>query len=164
MHITRIDSNTLEIGGITPGFAELLLQIPVRARIADPQVQARLYSTPTHGAEPECDQDWREHVEPDLREYFRSASDMVQEDLSRLVPSPEGGMTSLRLSLQRLNAWIHTLNQARLALAARHDLTEAVMERQSKPRDEDAAMALIIVDMYAEILGIFIAIQSDSGL
>ena len=55
------------------------------AAAADPSGSAaaeqRLASSPTDGSEPEIDEDWKEHVLPELRVLFASAVEIVRVDL-----------------------------------------------------------------------------------
>ena len=82
MRARRLDEDTLEITDI--GFIEgaILWRL---AAAADPQGSAaaeeRLASSLTGGAEPGLDEDWKEHVLPELRTLFASAVEIVRMDL-----------------------------------------------------------------------------------
>lgn len=117
------------LAGLDPFLADLLHQI---SSAADPEgsteAQARLYSTPTAGAEPEFDEEWAEFVLPDLQEYFASSLEIVQGDLAGLPPMDAvEGEYQLQIPTAHLESWIHALNQARLALTARYDVSEKEM-------------------------------------
>lgn len=126
VEISRLDKQTVCVAGLDPFLSDLLQKI---ADAADPSgntaAEARLYTTPTNGAEPEFDEEWTELIQPDLREYFATSVEIVQGDLlgfSSAEENPESD--ELQIPVAHLEAWIHALNQARLALAARHDVTE----------------------------------------
>lgn len=149
MQITRFDSRTVALTQINAVCCELLRQI---VSSADPgengPARARIFPTPTAGREPEADRDWHEYVEPDLRRLFQDALDVVQEDVKRLAPEGRRKGHGLRIPVKNLEAWIHALNQARLAIAARNDFQEREMDG-SVPTEGDAlALALFQVHFY----------------
>ena len=129
MHIRRCDRETMELGEMDSLCCELVRQIVPSANADDdPAVQRRIYSSPSEGREPDFEQDWKNYVEPDLRNLFRNAQEIVEGDLKDFVPAENLGFSALRIPVKNLEAWIHTLNQARLAISARHDFTERDME------------------------------------
>ncbi len=88
-------------------------------------------------------QDWRDYVQPELREMFRSAREVVLEDLQELpaadpkidarfgpLDSPAFYPTKHRLEIPRehADAWLGVLNQARLVIAARRKFGEREMD------------------------------------
>ncbi len=129
MKISRVDEQTVVLDEIDSVIADLLQKIPSSADPAGSEAaSARLFPQPTGGRERQADEDWREYVEPDLRELFRDAVGVVEDDLKNLAP-PNTVPRDLLLPVKHLEAWIHALNQARLTLAARHDFTEEELER-----------------------------------
>ena len=126
MEIFR-NNGTLEISEIDPFLAELLRQIPVSANPeAVPAAEQRLYSAPAGPNEKELCAEWKVYVEPELRRLFRSATETVASDLEQLAeqgkPFANG---NLRIPLEHSDAWLNALNQARLAIAAKYDFSEA---------------------------------------
>lgn len=126
VEISRLDKQTVSVAGLDPFLIDLLHKI---AEAADPMgneaASARLYSTPTQGAEPEFDAEWTELIQPDLEEHFASSVEIVQGDLHGFPASDPGSDgNELQIPAAHLEAWIHALNQARLALAARFNVTE----------------------------------------
>ena len=131
MQVWRVDPQTLAIGGLDPLLCELLQQIPLHADPEDhPAARARLFSPPAAaGEEPALHADWQEYVEPELRQLFESALETVRRDLAGFPPPTPAREYTLRIPIAHLDAWLNALNQARLALAARHEVTERDMER-----------------------------------
>ncbi len=133
--------------------ANLLRQLPECAETDDAAARSRIYSTPTRGADEEMDDEWREHVEPGLRELFASHTGLVRADLATLTDCEHATLT---VPTSHAAAWVHTLNQARLTLAARHGITEADMEGERPPKTHDTAFALLQIEIYGAILGLML--------
>ncbi len=137
MQIRRIDPKTIAVTRVNRFCCDLLRQIGTSADPGDNvAARARLYTSPSGGKDAELDEDWKDYVEPELREQFRSALEVVQTDLEGFPPDETADHHTLRLPMDHLESWINALNQARLALAARHDVTERDME--SEPSEGDA--------------------------
>lgn len=149
MHLRRIDAETLELAGIDEFCRELLGQILPSTMAEDcPPAMERLFSSPTGGRDREFEEDWKAYVEPDLREQFRSAREIVSADLAGLAGEEEGGESRLRLPIKHLEAWIHTLNQARLTLAARHGFDEQEMTRPAVKGPQARVLARVRMEFY----------------
>lgn len=129
MEIQRIDEQTVAIEDLDIFLCELLHQIPDSADPSDSEnARRRLFSSPTHGAEPGFDEEWTEYVEPELSQLFQSALDVVREDLADFPPGEPDRQHRLTIPVRHLESWIHALNQARLALGARHEVTDEDMD------------------------------------
>ncbi len=157
MKIQRLDEKTIALEEIDGLIAELLRQIPANA---DPTgsdaATERLFPSLTEGREPEADADWREYVEPGLRELFLDAVSVVREDLKDFPSKPGAGARELQLPVKHLDAWIHALNQARLALAARHEFTEHELEREIPTEGGARAFALFQIHFYGLLQEFFL--------
>ena len=141
---------------------QFILQIvPSASATDDPAVQHRLYSQPTQGREPEFERDWKEYVEPDLRHIFKSAQEIVEGDLQKFEPAESEESTTLRIPMKNLEAWIHTLNQARLAISARHDFTEEDMEKKVSLAGDARSLALFQVHFYGLLQECFLQQLED---
>ena len=134
-----------------PFFVELLRQLPADADPADdPAARDRLFSDPIGPAEDGdgFEDDWRNYVQPEIRDLFRSAREMVAEDLGAL-PAAAGaelrrekeiiqfdpaafapGRFEFRIPDRHSEAWLSVLNQARLVIAAKRGFDEATMEEE----------------------------------
>jgi hypothetical protein len=154
----------VSVAVLDPFLIELLNKI---AEAADPTgkpaAEARLYTTPTAGAEPEFDEEWTELIQPDLQEYFATSVDIVQGDLlgfpSTDSDSPE---TALQIPIAHLEAWVHALNQARLALAAQFNVSEEDMN--DLPLGGDVrALGVFQIHFYGFLQECFLRLLDDAS-
>ncbi len=134
---------------IEPFFLDLLRRLPASADPADdPAARGRLFGDPMGPAEDGDDfnEDWRQFVEPELRDLFRSARETVEEDLGTLPPPAAGAASQsvsdavmdpaafdptphiLEIPTRHLEAWLSVLNQARLVIASRRGFGEREMD------------------------------------
>jgi hypothetical protein len=149
MQISRLDSRTVALAQLNEVCCELLRQIVSSAEPGENgPARARLFPTPTGGREVGADRDWREYVEPDLRRLFQDALDVVAEDVKRLAPEGRKQGYALRIPVKNLEAWIHALNQARLAIAAREEFSERDMSGSVPVEGDARALALFQVHFY----------------
>jgi len=157
MRIQRLDEENIALEEIDSVVVDLLLKIPASA---DPTgsdaATARLFPQPTAGREPEADEEWREYVEPDLRELFRDAVGVVADDLKHLSPGGAGELRKLNIPVSHLDAWIHALNQARLALAARHEFTDRELEREMALEGGARSFVLFQIHFYGLLQEFFL--------
>jgi hypothetical protein len=160
MRIERVDSKTVKIGPLDLLSCEFLHQIPTAADPGDSEVaRHRLFPSPTNGRFPELDKDWHEYVEPELTQLFMSSIQVVDRDLKGFPSeAPEDFGYTLRIPVSHLPAWIHALNQARLALAARHNFTDADMNGEIPINGEDRSIALFQEHFYGYIIECFVRI------
>lgn len=131
---------------IEPFFLDLLHRIPASADPGDNAAAAeRLFADPVAAEDDEDDfnEDWQTYVEPEIRDLFRSASEIVSGDLQTL-PSTDSSRTldefvfdpalfvstdqTFELPRQHIDAWMTTLNQARLVIAAKQGFGEREMD------------------------------------
>lgn len=152
MKIKRLDAQTVGILDLDDLLSPLLWEIVPSANPEGSEVaQSRLYSTPTAGVDPAQDEDWREYVEPDLREQFHSHLALVNKDLEPLRSTTEPGPHTVRIPVAHLDSWINALNQARLALHARHQITEEEMESHA-PLNTDRGYVIFQIFVYGFLL------------
>ena len=140
-----------------PFIAELFRILPASAAPDDDASRKRIFSAPTRGrdaAAANLNRDWSEYVEPELRELFKTHVDIVAADLA-LMKGEEESLT-LRIPAKNARAWIHTLNQARLALGARHGVTEDDIEDR-QPKNAAEGFALMQIDFYGTILSLLLS-------
>ena len=148
MEVIRQDEKTVGLRELDLFSCELLHQIPSSADPSGSEAAtSRIYTSPTHGAEPEFDEEWVEYVGPDLKHCFESSLETVQADLQSLKQSGEDDVYELAIPVTHLEAWIHGLNQARLVLAARYDFGESEMEKMPLSGDI-RALALYQIHFY----------------
>ena len=132
---------------------ELLRILPACAAPDDDAARKRIFSAPTGGADADADSDWREYVEPELRELFKTHTDLVAADLSALEEKEES--FTLRIPAAHGRAWIHALNQARLALGARHDVTEDDTNGR-RPHSGAKGFAIMQIDFYGMLIAMLL--------
>ena len=163
MRARYLDADTIEVSGI--GFVEgaLLWRL---AAAADPHGSAaaeqRLASSLTAGAEPELDEEWKEHVLPELRALFASAVQIVRADLVGSWLSP-GSDAAVRVPAAHVEAWLIALNQARLALAARHGLNEEVMNERPPEDFHPRTLARLFVDFFGGLQQLLLEAAEDGA-
>jgi len=123
----RHEDGSLVLSEIDPALRSVLDQIPYAADPLDnAAARERLYPEPATGADASgIREEWNEYVRPELHAWFHTAVDVVIADLQKLDEKGE-----LLISAAHVDAWLNALNQARLSLAARHNVTEADMDRQ----------------------------------
>ena len=80
----------------------------------------------------------------------RSANETVEEDLRQLAESEKPFSNStLRIPCEHSEAWLNTLNQARLAIAAKFDFTEAELsDHYRSPIGSRRDLSLFQVNFY----------------
>jgi hypothetical protein len=118
--------NQIELSELDPFLTELLRQIPTSA---DPggvsAAEQRLFSPPTNGKETDICAEWKLYVEPELRRLFQTATQTVAADLQQLNGSEKSlANRTVRIPAKHADAWLSTLNQARLVIAAKNNFTE----------------------------------------
>ncbi len=171
------ESSAVIFEDIEPFFIDILRQLPGDADPGDhPGARARLFSEPMSGADDgdEFVEDWKNFVQPEIRDLFLSAREIVGGDLAALpvsgLPPTSGDADagygelfnpvafipsehSLTIPAAHMEAWLRVLNQARLVLAARRGFTDATMNGErpfppfSKPHERD----LFKVNFYDDI-------------
>jgi hypothetical protein len=148
MEICR-DGEALRIFNLDPFLAELLRQIPTSTSTdGAPDAEERLFSRPS--AEKEICGEWKTYVEPELRRLFRSATETVAADLLQL----NGNEKSLRnrtltIPFEHADAWLNTLNQARLVIAEKNDFSdEELNDHDRSPIGSRRDLSLFQVNFY----------------
>ncbi len=138
---------------------DVLQKIPLNAAALDDKVISRIYPTLTDGVDEDADEDWREHVMPGLSELFQTHMDVVIKDLKQIEKEgdeKEGEISTLTFPASHVRSWMHTLNQARLALGALHDVTEDDIEGRKKDHAGEKSFALFQIEIYGLILSLML--------
>lgn len=151
MEFYETKSGRLGLRDIPPVLAELLRQIVAHEGYDTEDVEERLYPSPSLDADEESlREDWKAHVQPELHEQFQSARQVVEVDLRGM--KEEDDLFSLEFPLRHAESWLNALNQARLALAARHGLGEAELSQQEPLHITDERdLARFQIDFYGHI-------------
>ncbi len=136
-----------------PLIVDLLRELPACAATDDDAARKRIFGSLTGGADPQADSEWAEEIEPELHELFQSHLDIVSSDIATI--HREGDEFTLKLGLENARAWVHTLNQARLALGARHGVTED--DTAGRRRHSGAKrFAIMQIDFYGMLLSLLL--------
>lgn len=161
--ITRVDEQTISIGPLDLFCIELLHQIRLSTAVeGNEKVRERLFPSPTGGRDHEMDEEWRDYVGPGLRETFDSNLGVIDQDLKSFPPSaPANDHHTLHLPIAHLDAWVHGLNHARLAISARHDFTEKEMESAIPMEGDMRALALFQVHFYGWLQESFLRVLEE---
>lgn len=165
MEICRRDE-VIEISDVDPFLAELLRQIPGSAETDDSAAaRDRLFSAPASTKEKEICQEWKVYVEPELRCLFRSAMETIVADLEQLNGKEKSVRNcSLRIPTLHIDAWLNGLNQARLAIAARYNFTEAELGDQYRsPIGSRRDLSLFQVNFYGFLQEFILREVTDSS-
>jgi hypothetical protein len=145
----RRQQDCLEISELDPFLAELLRQVPESCNVEGVEAaQQRIFSAPAKEAE--LCSEWKVYVEPELRRLFRSATETVSADLEQLTgcQKPFANCT-LRIPLENSDAWLNALNQARLAIAAKYNFTDAELcDHYRSPIGSRRDLGLFQVNFY----------------
>jgi len=158
VQFSRPDQQTVVLSHLDPLLADLLRSVPASADPGDSKsARARLFSAPSHDQE-EADllEDWQEYVAPELAKIFQSSIEVIEADLRKLHIETKDGNATLSIGFDRLESWVHGLNQARLALVARHDFTEAEMEEFLPFTGGERSLALLQVRFYGILQELFL--------
>jgi len=162
MEICR-EGEALKISDLDPFLAELLRQIPMSANPEGaPTAEARLFTKPS--AEKEVCAEWKSYVEPELRRLFRSANETVASDLAQLNGNEKSLRNrSLRIPFEHADAWLSTLNQARLVIAEKYKFSdEELNDHDRSPIGSRRDLGLFQVNFYG-FLQEFILREMESG-
>jgi Domain of unknown function (DUF2017) len=150
MEICR-EGDVLEISDLDPFLAELLRQIPVSANPeGSAAAEQRLFSSPSEANEKEICKEWKMYVEPELRRLFRTATETVAADLAQLNGKEQSSTNcTLRIPAGHADAWLNVLNQARLAISARHNFSDSELnDHYRSPIGSRRDLSLFQVNFY----------------
>lgn len=149
MTLVTVTEAALEFGGIHPFFAGLLLELP-QVAAKQGHAERRLYPAPAAAGEEDLCADWREVVRPELENLFASNRQSVEQDLMAWK-NPEGG-TTLLVPRGHVDAWLNTLNQARLIIVEKNRFTEGDLDASSLPDlASRRGLALLKIHFYAHV-------------
>jgi hypothetical protein len=123
-------------------------------------VRKRLLTDPSNNAA--INRDWSEFVVPELEALWKANHELMAADLTRMETDPDQPeRTRITFPENHVAAWISAINQARLALGARWNVTEADMNRPlrklgSNPREHD----ILLIHLLANALQVFIEAEN----
>jgi len=155
LRLSRLPDGQYCLSGIDEGWEHILAGVPaLLAEQQPPSVRERLLPNPTRNEA--INRDWRELVAPELEALWRANYEMMAEDLARMEDDPDQrDCCRLFFPENHAAAWLSAINQARLVLGSRWDVTEADMTRPLRKlttRERDHDIFLIHLLAYVEEL------------
>jgi hypothetical protein len=152
MLIQRLNEDSIGFTDIEPIEADLLRQIPALCDAAgDSRAASRLFSNPADSNEVQFLSDWEEYVRPELRHVFVSARETVEKDLGAMEERP-GHPSRLVILCAHGEAWLNTLNQARIILANKFEFSDEELSLHEVPRSFSRRdLVLLQINFYAAI-------------
>lgn len=115
------------VGGLDRQCLDTLRGVPMLVESNDSRVRERLLPETYDSAEDEAQ--WREHATPELERLFQSRLQIVRKDLAAVRKLDAVDSWVLFLPDTHANAWLASLNAARLALFVLNDLDATHLER-----------------------------------
>ncbi len=152
MEVTLAEDGVLIFGELDPLLTEIFRQIPEAANPdGDERALRRILPAPTQlEGEEEFLEDWSEYVQPELKQGFSEAIEVVTTDLATIKHNRKRNTSRLIIAPNHADAWINALNQARIILAERHRFTEAELEADIDLSFETRRdLALLQMNFYA---------------
>lgn len=145
-------------GGLIASTVETLTGVPMLLESSDPRVRERLL--PDTCEEAEAQEHWQRHAVPELERLFLSRAQLVRRDLAAMRKLPKSDTQLLLIPDNHTNAWLATLNAARLALFVLNDLTAAHMEVEgfalATPKQQEAMLRIqLLAEIQSVLLGDF---------
>jgi len=152
MWAVRTDVGYL-ICGLTRICLETLRGVPMLLESNDPRVRKRLMPETYDDAEAELQ--WRQHAAPELERLFLSRAQIVRKDLAAMRQLKDADSWVLFVPDTHQNAWLATLNAARLALFLLSELEAVHLERDGHQRaTEKQREAIARIHFLAELQSI----------
>ncbi|GDY03581.1 hypothetical protein LBMAG49_29100 [Planctomycetota bacterium] len=142
-------------GALTPSCIETLRGVPMLIESEDERVRARLL--PETYEDHESEAHWRAHAAPELERLFVARTVLVRKDLMamRQLDFDDSGIV-LMIPDSHVNAWLATLNAARLALFVLNEMTAAHFERKGlkicTPKQAEAVARIHFLAGMQEVL------------
>jgi|JRYL01.1.fsa_nt_gb hypothetical protein len=145
-------------GGMSTECVRTLEGVPLLLESRDPRVLERLY--PDTCSDEQDEAQWREHAVPELERLFASRGTIVRKDLAAMRAVGDAASRVLLIPEGHTNAWLASLNAARLALYALNDLNADWMsgyelESATDKQREAIARIHLLAEIQAVLLGEF---------
>lgn len=152
------------IGGLGREEIETLRGVPMLIESNDARVRKRLL--PETYEDEEAEKEWRRHATPELERLFVSRAQVVRMDLANIRQLKSVDSWVLTVGANHVNAWLASLNAARLALYVMAELTEEQMERDgavncSKKQLEAIGRIHFMAELQCVLLGDVEAAEED---
>jgi len=162
LNLQRLDGGRLRLSGMDDDWQWVLARVPdLLADQQPPAVRERLLPKPSSVAA--INRDWQELVVPELEALWKSNNELMAADLARREADPDQpGCARVTFPETHAAAWMSAINQARLILGARWNVTEADMNRplrklDANPRECD----ILLIHLLASVLQLFIEASAE---
>jgi hypothetical protein len=153
----------VRLTGLDPVLLDSLFALPeILAARDKPEVHARLFPAPSDG-EAALNQDWQEHVTPELRHLFVTAAETVLRDLTGLDLPDAQHRRQLRFPVEHLPAWVSAINQARLILGALHHITEPDMQGTDFELADARGLAIFRIHVLGHLLQMLVELDATGS-
>jgi len=155
--VVKAKDGAFVLRNVPPAMAIVLRQLPELLSDGSPGIRERLTGSPYPGDD-EGSEQWEKYAVPELEHLFRSARDLVVEDVAGLGPeSRSADRFQVSIPAKHLAAWISSLAAVRVALGGVHRLTEQEMESELPPvlvtaRDR----AVLVVHLLGWVQGLLV--------
>ena len=161
LRVQPFDEKRVRISGIPPVLALMLRELPEILELRDsPTAQARLFPNPTAKDE-KANDEWREVTGPELRHLFVSAGETVARDLTALTADEAAPQEhQVTFPIEHVNAWMSALNQARLILAAVHEIGDKDMNRTDFDPASSKDVAALRIHLLGYLLHLFVELDN----
>lgn len=156
MFVERVGDDTF-IRCMPVWVVDTLIRLPDWLESEDPDVRERLQ--PAAYTDPEAEQEWRQHISPDLEHLFQTRTEIIRKDLAALqidlpggadgedgedgadeeldLDASDGVTFTLKIPRKHLSAWLTSLQAGTHAVFLVEELSEEDIGRD--PRDESDA-------------------------
>lgn len=156
MRVSREPDGTVLLDDLTTLYADTLLRVPGFLEIDDPKVKRRLFPE-VYDDEDDIEQ-WRRYAGTEIEHLFLSRKQALTKDLETLERR-SARRFKMHIARGHERLWLQSLNAARLALFAQHDLDQAHMEIDpADAESEDKEIALVRIHVLAHVQEVLIRI------
>ncbi len=142
--------------GLDAAAVDTLKGVPMLLESSDARVRDRLL--PETCDDPNDEAEWRRHSVPELERLFLSRAQLVRRDLAAIRKLANFDAHVLLIPTAHTNAWLATLNAARLALFVLNDLTAAHLEADgfatAGSKQQEAVLRIhLLAELQSALLG-----------
>ncbi|MBI5818571.1 MAG: DUF2017 family protein [Verrucomicrobia bacterium] len=164
LHLQRLADGNLCLAGMDEHWRHVLVGVP--ALLAEPQppaVQERLFPNPSNQAA--INRDWRELIAPELEALWRTNYELMAADLGRVEKDPaHRRYWRVAFPANHAAAWLSALNQARLVMASRWDVTEGDMTRPVEELEPtERGRDIVLINQLEDVERLFIEVEEGSN-
>lgn len=161
LRLKKVGEDRVRISGIDWATVACLLEVPnILPEAKAGKARERLF--PPVSSEAKVNDDWQQLVTPELEHLFASAGETFAKDVEPLKSSiTTRPVNELTIARQHCEAWMSALNQARLILGAKHDVTEHDMDEEGFVQMSEAKQqAVLRIHILGYVVQLFVEFLS----